>query len=129
MTPQSSESIEDLPLSELRRFVSTLASEVGRLGTLLEAKDAQIEALEAANAALRSEVQALKDEVARLKGLPPRPKFKGKPSGMEKATSPGPGGEGRSKRRRDHGSWDMRTSWSRTSRSRFRRCATARNAG
>jgi Transposase IS66 family len=100
MTPQSSASIEDLPLSELRRFVSTLASEVARLGALAEAKDAQIEALEASNAALKTEVQDLKDEVARLKGLPPRPKFKGKPSGMEKATSPGPGGKGRSKRRR-----------------------------
>jgi Transposase IS66 family len=100
MTPPSSESIEELPLSELRRFVSTLASEVGRLGTLLEAMDAQIEALEASNVTLKTEAQDLKDEVARLKGLPPRPKFKGKPSGMEKATSPGPGGQGRSKRRR-----------------------------
>ena len=28
------------------------------------------------------------EEIARLKGLPPRPKFKGKPSGMEQAASP-----------------------------------------
>ncbi len=77
-----------------------LSEEVARIGAASEAKDAQIEALEASNAALKTEVQDLKDEVARLKGLPPRPKFKGKPSGMEKATSPGPGGKGRSQRRR-----------------------------
>ena len=39
------------------------------------------------NAALQAENIALKDEIARLKGLPPRPKFKAKPSGMEQATS------------------------------------------
>ena len=60
---------------------------------MVELKDAEI-------AALKIELTALKDEIARLKGLPPRPKFKGKPSGMEKATSPGAGGKGRSKRGR-----------------------------
>ena len=39
------------------------------------------------NAALQAENIALKDEIARLKGLPPQPKFKVKPSGMEQATS------------------------------------------
>jgi len=80
---------------------------VSRLGVLARTKDAElasrdaaIEELQAANAFLKIEVQALKDEIARLKGLPPRPKFKGKPSGMEQATSPGSGDAGRSKRRR-----------------------------
>ena len=34
----------------------------------------------------------------RLKGLPPRPKFKGKPSGMEKATSKPLGGKGKGRK-------------------------------
>jgi hypothetical protein len=44
---------------------------------------------------------ARKDEIARRKGLPARPKFKGKPSGMEKPTSLGSSGKGRSKRGRE----------------------------
>jgi hypothetical protein len=78
MTPPPTES-EDLPLAELRRLVLALMEEVGRLS---------------------SENRELKDEIARLKGLPPRPKFRGKPSGMEKATSDIPGGGKGSKRRR-----------------------------
>ena len=39
-------------------------------------------------AAKDAEIAALKDEIARLKGLPPRPRFKVKPSGMEQATKP-----------------------------------------
>jgi hypothetical protein len=100
MPSPSSESPDDLELSELRRFVATLASEleslqaqVGATSEIAELKNAEI-------AALKTEVTALKDEIARLKGLPPRPKFKDKPSGMEKGTSPGAGGKGRSKRRR-----------------------------
>lgn len=79
MTLPPTELAEDLPLAELRRLVVSLIEEVSRL---------------------TAENRELKDEIARLKGLPPRPKFKGKPSGMEKATTPGSGGKGGSKRRR-----------------------------
>ena len=79
MTLPPTESVEDLPLADLRRLVMALIEEV----TLL-----------------RAENRELKDEIARLKGLPPRPKFRGKPSGMEKATTPESGGKGSSKRRR-----------------------------
>jgi hypothetical protein len=69
-----------LPLADLRRLVLALIEEATRLG---------------------AENRELRDEIARLKGLPPRPKFKGKPSGMEKATSPSAEGRRRrSKRRR-----------------------------
>ena len=43
--------------------------------------------MQAVVAAKDAVIVELKDEIARLKGLPPRPKFKGKPSGMEQATS------------------------------------------
>jgi hypothetical protein len=80
MTLPPTESVEDLPLADLRRLVLALIAEATRLG---------------------AENRELKDEIARLKGLPPRPKFKGKPSGMEKATSPSSAGRRRcSKRRR-----------------------------
>jgi hypothetical protein len=79
MTLPASDSVEDLPLADLRRLVVALIEEV----TLL-----------------RAENRELKDEIARLKGLPPRPQFKGRPSGMEKATSASSHGKGRSKRRR-----------------------------
>lgn len=40
-----------------------------------------------------AKIQEQAEEIARLKGLPPRPKFKGKPSGMEAATSKPLGGK------------------------------------
>jgi hypothetical protein len=58
MTLPSTESVEDLPLAELRRLVGVLIEEFSRL---------------------TAENRELKDEIARLKGLPPRLKFKGKP--------------------------------------------------
>jgi len=72
---------------------------MSRLGGLVEAKDAEIGELKASNAALVAEVRDLKDEIARLKGLPPRPKFKGRPSGMEQATSKPLGKKGRKRGR------------------------------
>lgn len=57
MTLGSSESIEDLALSDLRRVVMALSEELARFGGSSDAKDAQI-------AVLKSEVQALKDEGA-----------------------------------------------------------------
>jgi hypothetical protein len=73
--------------------VSALAEQLGGV-------EAAVAALTAENAQLKAENAALKDEIARLKGLPPRPKFKVKPSGMEQATSQPVGRKGRKKRGR-----------------------------
>ncbi|MEN2793685.1 transposase [Sphingomonas oligophenolica] len=61
--------------------------------------EAAVATLTAQNAALRAENGALKEEIARLKGLPPRPKFTLKPSGMEQATSKPAGKKGRKRGR------------------------------
>lgn len=59
------------------------------------------EQLVVSTVALKAENEALQDEIRRLKGLPPRPKFKMKPSGMEQSTQPAPvTGRKRVKRRR-----------------------------
>ena len=94
MTPSGSDPVDALPLADLRRVVSALVAQVA---TLQESVDR----LTTENAALLAENIALKDEIARLKGLPPRPKFKVKPSGMEQATSKPVGKKGR---RRGRGS-------------------------
>ncbi len=57
-----------------------MVEEVERLRAAEMAKDGQI-------GLLRTKVAEQAEEIARLKGLPPRPRFKGKPSGMEQATS------------------------------------------
>jgi len=98
MAPRT-ESIDDLPLEDLRRVVATLVAEMSRLSGLVEAKDDEIGELKASNAGLVAEVRDLKDEIARLKGLPPRPKFKDRPSGMEQATSKPLGKKGRKRGR------------------------------
>ena len=63
---------------------------VAQVATLQDACDQQLAMLALKDA----EIAALKDEIARLKGLPPRPKFKVKPSGMEQATSKPAGKQG-----------------------------------
>ncbi|WP_218036409.1 transposase [Sphingobium sp. EM0848] len=77
---------------DIRRVVAALVERCDRLEATNQ--DLLIE-----RAADKLEIQALRDEIARLKGDPPRPRFKSKPSGMEKSTSPTPGKK-RSKRRR-----------------------------
>jgi len=92
MTCGGSDRIDDLPLVDLRRFVGTMLTEMARLqGGLGEFKAALV--------AKDAEIVALKDEIARLKGLPPRPKFKIKPSGMEQTTSKPAGKKGRKRGR------------------------------
>ena len=80
MTPSGSDSVADLPLADLRRLVSALVAQVSALQDAADQHAAMLALKDA-------EIAALKDEIARLKGLPPRPKFKVKPSGMEQATS------------------------------------------
>jgi hypothetical protein len=72
MVPPDLASSDELCLPELRRLVAALRAELAEL--------------KAETILLRRENQALKDEVARLKGLPPRPPVRPKPSGMETAT-------------------------------------------
>lgn len=84
--------VDDMSLADLRRVVGTLLSEVSRL-------QGEVERLATASALKDEEIVALKDEIARLKGLPPRPKFKTKPSGMEQATSKPAGKKGRKRGR------------------------------
>src|ERR1035437_2082300 len=109
MSPPT-ESIDDFPLEDLRRLVSTLVAEVGRLQVQLEdqrgemqavvaAKDGEIGELKAEVRDLKAKVAEQADEIARLKGLPARPKFKGRPSGMEQATSKPLGKKGRKRGR------------------------------
>jgi hypothetical protein len=82
VTPSGSDPLDGLPLADLRCVVSAL---VAQLATLQESVDR----LTIQNAALQAENIALKDEIARLKGLPPRPKFKVKPSGVHGGDKPG----------------------------------------
>jgi hypothetical protein len=49
--------------------------------------EAEVADLKVEVAVKDAKIQEQAEEIAWLKGLPPRPKFKGKPSGMEAATS------------------------------------------
>jgi hypothetical protein len=80
---------------DLRRVVAALVERCDRFAEESETLRAQIEELKVEN-------EALRDEIRRLKGLPPRPKFKSKPSGMEKSTQPEPA-KGRKRVRRRRG--------------------------
>jgi hypothetical protein len=92
MTPGGSGPEDDASLADLRRVVTALASQVTALQD-------DVNRLTAVVASKDVEIVALKDEIARLKGLPPRPKFKTKPSGMEQATSKPAGKKGRKRGR------------------------------
>eukprot|EP01042_Synura_sphagnicola_P015759 gene15759-19962_t len=92
------ESFDDLSLGDLRRAVATLAAQGERLQNEVSAQAEVIAELKLTVAARDAKIAEQADEIARLKGLPPRPKFKGKPSGMEQATSGASGGaEGKGK--------------------------------
>ena len=80
MTAPPTESFDDLSLNDLRRVVAALVSEVGRLREAESVKDDEI-------AVLKAKIAEQAEEIARLKNLPKRPKFKGRPSGMEQGTS------------------------------------------
>jgi hypothetical protein len=94
VTPSGSDPVADLPLADLRRVVSALVAQVSAHQDAADQHAAMLALKDA-------EIAALKDEIARLKGLPPRPKLKVKPSGMEQATSKPVGKKGR---RRGRGS-------------------------
>lgn len=80
--------------------MATLVSEVGRLQAQVGELSDEVVELQAVVAIKDAEIGELKAEIARLKGLPPRPKFVGKPSGMEQATSLAAGKKGRKPGRR-----------------------------
>ena len=82
-------------------MVLALVAQVATLQESVDRLTSENAALKAENISLKAENISLKDEIARLKGLPPRPKFKVKPSGMEQATSKPVGKKGR---RRGRGS-------------------------
>ena len=63
-------------------MVLALVAQVATLQESVDRLTSENAALKAENISLKAENISLKDEIARLKGLPPRPKFKVKPSGM-----------------------------------------------
>ena len=94
MTQPPIDSLDDLSLSELRRVLAVALSELERFRSAffrLEGEVATqgdvIAELKLTVAARDGKIVEQAEEIARLKGLPPRPKFKGKPSGMEAGTS------------------------------------------
>ncbi len=88
-----SESFDDFPLSDLRRVLALALSELERLKAELPRMQGDIDDLKVLVSVKDAKIAEQADEIARLKGLPPRPKFQGKPSGMEQATSKPLGGK------------------------------------
>ena len=93
MTPPPIGPLDDLPLSELRRVVAVALAELDRTGAELSRLRDEMADLKVELAVKDGKIQEQAEEIARLKGLPPRPKFKSKPSGMETATSKPLGGK------------------------------------
>ncbi len=100
VTPSSIDSFEDLPLSELRRVVAVALSELERFWSAFSRLEGEVATqadviadLKLTVAARDAKIVEQAQEIARLKGLPLRPKFKGKPSGMEAGTSKPPLGK------------------------------------
>ncbi|ESQ75932.1 hypothetical protein ABENE_23455 [Asticcacaulis benevestitus DSM 16100 = ATCC BAA-896] len=98
----STESNDDFSLAGLRSVVATLLGQVERLQTevgsqakVIEEQSRTLEDLKLAVTVRDAKIAEQADEIARLKGLPPRPKFPGKPSGMETSTSKPLGGKGK----------------------------------
>ncbi|CAL4866065.1 hypothetical protein MMA231_00302 [Asticcacaulis sp. MM231] len=75
--------------------VERLHAEVSAQSQIIEDQSRTIEDLKLAVSVRDVKISEQADEIARLKGLPPRPKFPGKPSGMEKASSKLFGGKGK----------------------------------
>ena len=92
MTPGGSDCVDEVPLADLRQVVSALVAQVSALRDSGDQLTAVVTLKDA-------EIAALKEEIAWLKGLPPRPRFKIKPSGMEQATSKPVGKKGRKRGR------------------------------
>jgi hypothetical protein len=94
VTAPSIDSLDDLLLLELRRVLAVALSELERFRSEFSRLEAEvatqgdvISELKLTVAARDGKIVEQAEEIARLKGLPPRPKFKGKPSGMEAWTS------------------------------------------
>jgi len=81
-----------LPLADLRRVVAAALAELERVGSDFSRMEAEVADLKVELAVKDAKIQEQAEEIARLKGLAPRPRFKGKPSGMEAATSKPLGG-------------------------------------
>jgi len=84
VTPPPSESLDDLPLADLRRVVAAALAELERVGSDFSRMEAEVADLKVELAVKDAKIQEQAEEIARLKGLPARPPFK--PSGMGKTT-------------------------------------------